>query len=825
MPDPKVQIVITADGSQAGREVTKAGAELTKLGVVSVTVGNLFADLGRRALDVGKDLARFPLDAAVATGRYVDQLQSLTAETGLAAEEQQAYDVVLNRAGLGLQDLSGIWRQLSQNVIAARDPMSDAALKFRQLGIELNGSEGPNEVLQLVAERLAALPDGFQKNALATELLGRSGARFLPAFKEGLAGAAVEAKRLGTVLDSEARAKAAAFDDATDDLHKAWEGLTHQIGVLAAPVLTDLARNLTEATAKTSQWAAELGGAKKEAEGLSDVVRRMGPGAAQMGPSPTLEGGGRPRGTAERPSQEVLDALGLIEAQDHAARAAAAAGSRQESLGRAGVRRTQQMLFDRDHMAEQQPGLAASFDIDQVQARERFAEKAAARPDMSGLTEMQRGLLAIRELMPELDANEAFLQMTHNVEAGNAAVVTAVDEWRGYRDGLADAAQNARGLEAAQAALFQTEAGFIGAVDTMRRLSFERIDAEEAQKRQQILDTFGESERGQQKLIELETESATQRMNVIRQYPDFWEQQLQAVINSNAFSVGSIVSTWTGGLAQAAVHGESFSQIMKSAWQSTQVAVLQAGLNMLVQWGAQLALAAARDLAVTAATEAGKTAMVTAGAAARTGAAAAEAAATGGIYEGMATVVFGALASVQSATIAFMMSAWTVLLKIGNFIVGLLSAIAAAMKATIFGIPVGLLIAGAAIGLAAYLASQGQIMAAVGVGLAGIGAGAAGLGFFDGAAAGAGGGLDVSTVGFAAEGGIFDRPTLTMIAEANDPELAIPLNARGKRFLNQLGFGGAGSQHIVFQVGDDVLVEKVLRGMPRMVRMKVGGAF
>ena len=820
MGNPNVHVLVTADGSQAASEVAKAGAALTKLGtgsgkattelfkfgnssvtanaellkfgVGAVTVGSLLADLGRGALEVGKDLARFPLDAAVAVGRYAEQLDNLTAQTGLSATEQQAYNVILNRAGLGLQDLSGIWRILSQNVIAARDPLSDAALKFRQLGIELNGSEGPNEVLQLVSERLQALPDGFKKNTLATELLGRSGAQFLPAFKEGLGGAANEAKRLGTMLNDEARVKAAAFDDATDDLNLAWQGFTHQIGVLAAPALTTAVEGMTAGTAQASKFAAEMNSATTAAEGLATVLAHASPFTAR-GVAPVAPAAG---GTKTLPVGAIPTDDAFTESLAASGRGFIAPGDDQAAKARKIIQRSQQMQFDRAHMAELQPGLASTFDINAVMAREQSDAASRARPDLSGLNELQKGIAAIRDLMPELDANEALQLVTHNLEAGHAAVLASVDGWQSYRDGLGDAADSARILESQQTELYQTESGLLGAADAARRVSFSRIDAEEAQKRQLILDTFGASERGQQKLLDLETQTATQRMAVIRQFPTFWEQQLQGIVNSNSFSLGSIVSTWSSGLATAAVQHKNFNETIKASSQSTQIAILQFGINSLVQWGAQLALSVSREIGLTAALEAAKNAIFGTGTAARTGVAvagdativassAAAAGATVGIWGGAALAISGFFATTLAAFGALVTGLVAIVTAVGTFVMGVLTAIGTALGFTGFGAPLaGGILVGVAL-IAAALAATGN------------------LGF--------------------KEGGIGDFGAGTQ-ATLHGQEAIIPLDGRGKRFMNQLGFGGGGEQRIIVQVGDDVLTEKVLRGMPRMVRMRVGGA-
>ena len=429
-----------------------------------------------------------------------------------------------------------------------------------------------------------------------------------------------------------------------------------------------------------------------------------------------------------------------------------------------------------------------------------------ARPDLSGLNELQKGIAAIRDLMPELDANEALQLVTHNLEAGRAAVLASVDGWQSYRDGLGDAAESARALESNQAELFQSERGFLGAADAARRVSFARIEAEEAQKRQTILDTFGVSERGQQKLNDLELESDTKRRAVIRQFPSFWESQLQAVVNANTFSLGSIVSTWTSGLATAVVQGKSFSETIKAAWQSTATALLQAGLNAAVQSVVQWGIAESTRVAVTEATN---TTIVASNVGAAGATTTAWAFATAAMRTGLILLAKGAV-----GLLGLIVSGVSVVLNSISAVVGF-------MLATIGKVLIEL---GTSLQSVPII---GNIIGAIliGAGGASIALGAALPGIVAGITAGLSAGVAAlsSAIPALADGGIFTGAAL--IAEAGTPEVAIPLDQRGKRFMTQLGFGGgAGEQRIIVQVGDDVLTEKVLRGMPRLVRMRVGGA-
>lgn len=86
-------------------------------------------------------------------------------------------------------------------------------------------------------------------------------------------------------------------------------------------------------------------------------------------------------------------------------------------------------------------------------------------------------------------------------------------------------------------------------------------------------------------LQRLNQETDAKRRQAVQQFPGFFEQQMQAIVASNAFSMGSKVSTWTGFIAQMVVHGGN----LKAVWKQTHVALVQAALNTGVQMVAQAA--------------------------------------------------------------------------------------------------------------------------------------------------------------------------------------------------------------------------------------------
>lgn len=160
----------------------------------------------------------------------------------------------------------------------------------------------------------------------------------------------------------------------------------------------------------------------------------------------------------------------------------------------------------------------------------------------------------------------------------------------------------------------------------------------------------------------------------------FWRNQLKDLVASNAFSVGLIVTTWTSGIANSIVNGGDF---VKAAWKSTQMAVIQGGLNLVIQHAAQQALIVAQ----------------TAG----------TAAATTGIWAGATAAISGFFAATGAAFTLVIANMVAVLTAVGTFIMGVLTAVAEALTATVYGIPwAGAVVVGIAL-IAAALAATGNL--------------------------------------------------------------------------------------------------------------------
>lgn len=640
---------------------------------------------------------------------------------------------------------------------------------------------------------------------------------------------------MGAVFSSAQLRTLSNLDDRFDDLDKALNAFKTTVGLAFAPAATVIVEGMTTATGASTRFFQaiisgdqSLGPIHGRLKALAEVLATF----SAIEGAPNVKRLGKELTILKDATQDLaaidLDALSqkFIDINSAAAqeglgtkirdaaiateRLKLAAGHAQEALGRFTLDRLIRDFKDTQHL------MADLFDIDVIQRQEQALAESFAPPDMSKWSEMQRAVAALRDLMPELDANEALLSATHNIQAGTAAVQEQVASWQRYRNGLSDAVETTRALESHQAELFQAERGFLGAADAARRVAFARVQAEEDMKRQTILDTFGESERAQQKLLDLEEQSMAQRLGIIRQYPTFWEQQLQAVVSANSFSVGAIISTWSSGLATAVVQNKDFSEMVKAAWQSTQIAILQAGINTLVQWGAELALAAAREIGLTTALQAAKDSIFAAGGAAQLTAHTATESAKTAITATNEAARLGITLATNKVLMAGVIATLAGIGAVGNAAMmtmgavvaataGILAAIGTALAASVVGAPLA----------PGYFAAAAAV---AGVGGAAVATGTAAIQTALGAA------IVASTAAMAvpafATGGAVFGPTLALVGEnasRSNPEFI--------GHANQLGLGGGGGpMTIVLEVDGQTLAKIMTRYAPGVLRRQAIGA-
>lgn len=519
-------------------------------------------------------------------------------------------------------------------------------------------------------------------------------------------------------------------------------------------------------------------------------------------------------GESQKRRGEAIVAATKIEVAEHMREAAAFAES-QKRKGEAIVAYTQILLKQDELVGASQQRMGANIvSATKIEVAERdrvaqawvdsFMEREAAsnafaisEVDAIAKNEAYQGAFIVRRTQKEVAAAEqstqawidAYLQ---EEAAGNARVladIAAIDKNEKYqgqyivnrlRDldklGVAYTDMAAKRAQAELDLLKATPAGLDP--EAMRASANRVLDAQMAAQRLHAQMTISDAKMLQGELEIIEMQGATKRLGIVQQFPTFWEKQLHAIENSNAFSMSTLVNQFSGAMASWIVQGTSF----KNFWTNLQLTAVQFLINLVPQ---MVATWISGELARAAATQATNGTIVASNATA--------AAASGASWSASLQIVWGEIVLLGAAVKAFFVETiWPMIVSFATSVVGVLEAIATALGLTaLFGNFWGVVAAGV-------------LMAAV----AGITASLA--------------------VGAFKEGGIVTGPTLGLMGEAGSPEAAIPLNDRGAAFMaSMMGLGNGRSnqqmqQVIIVQLDRRELARAVFDGLPDVVWARTG---
>lgn len=727
----------------------------------------------------------------MAADQQIEVLDHLSQKTGIHLQTLQGWSLVMREGNLSAESVTASMRTLSGLLTEAQNPASAAAATFEQLGVSVGSLGSVESVIRAVADRFQTMADGPEKARIAIQLFGRAGLDMIPTLNRGSAAfdaSRQAAERFAAVMHTQSVAAIGAAGDAMDRVSVAAGALRNHLGAIFAPavelgakvfaevvgaaarVVRDMDTALDTLALRFSHFAlsvTEVGAVLFSKDVLSssawkqaaDNIRMIDQEAARLiakrrelatmtlgveQNAHVIEAGLAQEKLGQRILNQSLEKQRLLAAEGHA----------QEALGRVTIAMLDREQRDRNNLFALQ--MEQTEQVNNLQFH-KVPEAAAKAFD-----DQLRAVQALVDLMPELTFHEASLLAIHNAGAAQRVLESSrtrlalLDDTAAKLSVLADT-EEAYAQHAA--ASYHQFGSLFGDVHTARMYAFDAIDARlqasTAVLNQQLAQNLISQETYYQKLLQLDLRADAQRRGIAAQFPTFYEQQLQALVQSNAFSMAQITNSFTNATAQWIVTGRGFEQF----WQQLQFTLVQAALNSIIQMAANFLLHQSLMQSAHEAMEAAKTTATAAGEAARLA-----------IVKASNVAVSAAMITTLGAIVGI----GTTALAVAQIVVTAISAVLYAAAAAAV-IPGGQPLAGALIAAATILAVAGTIAITTGIAAIQAAAGAAIVAF-------------TSAIPAMAEGGVAMGPAL--VGEAG-PEAVIPLNRRGAAFMQE-AFGGMG---------------------------------
>ncbi len=194
-----------------------------------------------------------------------DKATKMAQKIGISAESVQELGYAAGQSGSDMDSLAGGLEKLSKglksDLAAGKGPALDA---LTELGIgsesvkgKMVGPGGLDDVLNVIADKFAAMPDGMNKTALSMELFGKSGAGLIPFLNAGSKGInelRAEANDLGIVLDAGTGKSLEALGDDWDRVKQGFAGVRNEIVTALLPYLRTAAESLVAGMKTVVAW-------------------------------------------------------------------------------------------------------------------------------------------------------------------------------------------------------------------------------------------------------------------------------------------------------------------------------------------------------------------------------------------------------------------------------------------------------------------------------------------------------------------------------------------------------------------------------------------
>lgn len=234
-------------------KLKSAGVAAGKATFKAVAAG--MAAVGAAAAAAAKSLVGFSGEA----GKYVDDLNTLSVQTGVSTETLQKWSYAANLIDVDVSTMTGAMAKLTKQMGAAKKGTKASQATFKKLGISIKDSNGhlrdSEDVFNDAITALGKIDNETERDALAMDLFGKSAQELNPLIKAGggaLAALGDEAERTGYIMSDKLMTAAQDYQDAQDRMANASTALKNVLGATLAPGFSEIAQRATHMMTKVT---------------------------------------------------------------------------------------------------------------------------------------------------------------------------------------------------------------------------------------------------------------------------------------------------------------------------------------------------------------------------------------------------------------------------------------------------------------------------------------------------------------------------------------------------------------------------------------------
>ena len=226
---------------------TKANSVATATKGLSTAAGGLLVALG---------------GAAVNSAKYADDLNTLSAQTGISAEDLQKMQYAADRVDVDVDTIAGAMSKMRRSMTSDSAKSAEA---FARIGVSVRDSSGQlrdsSTVFYEVLQGLSRVGNETERDALAMDIFGRSADQLAGIVDDG--GAALkalgqEAEDMGLILDEQTLGSLNAFNDQLDQLKAQATAEIVSAGASALEALSPILETIIGAVSRILQFIGDL---------------------------------------------------------------------------------------------------------------------------------------------------------------------------------------------------------------------------------------------------------------------------------------------------------------------------------------------------------------------------------------------------------------------------------------------------------------------------------------------------------------------------------------------------------------------------------------